>query len=71
MLEDGAVGAGQGLNAGYPVDGPGEKNTQALGGGDHRGKVNKEEEKFTWWVLYTGPCSQGLERTNRNVANGC
>lgn len=61
MLEDGAVGADHRLNAGYPVNGPGQKNTQALG--EHQQvKVNKDEDKFTLWVLYTGPCSQDLKK---------
>lgn len=40
MLEDGAVGADHRLNAGDPVNGPGQKNTAALGE-DRQGKANK------------------------------
>lgn len=41
MLEDGAVGADDRLNAGHPVNGPGKRETQALGG-DHQVNVNKD-----------------------------
>lgn len=64
MLEDGAVGADHRLNAGYPVNGPEKENTRALRE-DHRVNVNKEEEKCTLWVLYTGPCSQDLKKTHK------